>query len=163
MLSTSSITPDTEFTTATAQEDTISGAQERPSSIWDDGEKFWSSYTPPRPDSPNKFKERYQPMASSPLASPALSTSSTRTIKPARKRDFEVAKDAPPLPSPCPSPTENHRKGRKKRRESGEGSRKKRDALGIATPNVRIQVTSPSGRVMMTPGSFYDEQGFLRY
>jgi hypothetical protein len=163
MLSTSTITPDTDFTNPTEHEDATTGAQERSSSIWDDGEKFWSSYTPPRPDSPTKLKERYQPMASSPLASPALTTSSTRTIKPVKKRDFEVAKDSSPSPSPCPSPTEKHRKGRKKRRESGERGRKKRDALGNATPNVRIQVTSPSGRIMMTPGSFYDEQGFLRY
>ena len=65
------------------------------------------------------------------------------------------------------------RGSRKKRRESGDeddiagasssSSRyRKRSVLGVGTPNVRIQVTSASGRVVMgTPGSLYDSQGFF--
>jgi hypothetical protein len=90
--------------------------------------------------------------------------------KSSKKRDFEVAKDSPL------SPSENRTKGRdrKKRRESiqndtpfGASSRhrRKKSALGNGTPNVRIQVTSPSGRTMPigTLASLYGSQGFLRY
>jgi hypothetical protein len=34
--------------------------------------------------------------------------------------------------------------------------------LGVGRANVQIQVTSPGGRVVGTPG-LYDAQGFLRY
>jgi len=157
LLSTSTITPDTEiFSTSIEQEDTTAGAQECSSSIWEDGEAFWASSTPPRPSSPNKPRD--QPHASSPLASPVYSISSVKTIK-NKKRDFEVAKDISRSPSPSPTPKAN----RKKHRDSGDRYRK-RNALGVGTPNVRIQVTSPSGRILTgTSGSLYDSQGFLRY
>ncbi|KAH7071485.1 hypothetical protein BKA63DRAFT_578748 [Paraphoma chrysanthemicola] len=171
ILSTKPITPDTEFNTFTS-----AGASKRSSSIWEDGEKFWSS--PPTsstgnpPGSPNKPKDRYQPLASSPLASPALSMPipSTPPYKIGKKRDFQVAKDS----TVQLSPTENHNRNyeSKKRRESTVDSRRasasgnryrKRSVLGTATPNVRIQITSPNGRVTMgTSGSLYDAQGFLR-
>lgn len=159
LLSTSTITPDTEiFSTSIEQEDTTAGAQERSSSIWEDGEAFWASSTPPRPSSPNKPRDKHQPRASSPLASPAYSISSVKTIK-NKKRDFEVAKDISRSPSPSPTPKAN----RKKYRDSGDRYRK-RNALGVGTPNVRIQVTSPCGRILTgTSGSLYDSQGFLRY
>ncbi|KAF1918919.1 hypothetical protein BDU57DRAFT_443057 [Ampelomyces quisqualis] len=172
----STITPDTEsyapLSGTEEQEDTMAGAEEPESRIWDDGEKFWNSQTPPRPLSPTKPRDDFQYRVSSPLASPALSISTADTVKLSKKRDFEVAKDSSPLP---PSPTANREKGRgrKKRRESADedavsgasSSRyRKRSVLGVGTPNVRIQVTSPSGRIVTgTPGSLYDSQGFLRY
>jgi hypothetical protein len=162
MLSTSTITPDTELTTE--QEDATAGAEEqdRSSSIWDEGEDFWASSTPPRPDSPTKPRDRYAPHASSPLASPAYAISTPSTIKTIiKKRTFEVAKDRSRSPSPTPRPKENRAKN-KKRRENGDRHRK-RNALGAGTPNVRIQVTDPSGRILTGEGSLYDSQGFLRY
>ena len=152
-------------TPAAEEQHTTPGAEteKRSSNIWEDGEKFWTSTAPPAPapasGSPNKPKNRYQPLASSPLASPALYVST----KVSKKRDFQVAKDV--------SPTENTSKDadRKKRRESGVDGRRssryrKRNVLGNGTPNVRIQVTSPSGTVVVgTPGSLYDAQGFLTF
>jgi hypothetical protein len=169
MQSTATVTPDTEVNASTT-----AGAEHRSSTIWEDGEKFWSSHTttPPAPGSPNKPKDRYQPLASSPLASPALSMSATATAKAGKKRDFEVAKDASAV---ALSPTENQARDHdtKKRRESSAGSRRssalgnryrKRNVLGVSTPNVRIQITSPNGHATMgTPGSLYDAQGFLRF
>tara|TARA_R110002003_G_scaffold534_6_gene20229 strand:+ start:9182 stop:9931 length:750 start_codon:yes stop_codon:yes gene_type:complete len=169
MQSTATVTPDTEINTSTT-----AGAEHRSSTIWEDGEKFWSSHTttPPAPGSPNKPKDRYQPLASSPLASPALSMSATAPTKAGKKRDFEVAKDASAV---ALSPTENQARDHdsKKRRESSAGSRRasasgnryrKRSVLGVSTPNVRIHITSPNGHVTMgTPGSLYDAQGFLRF
>ncbi|KAH3905480.1 hypothetical protein HBH56_218310 [Parastagonospora nodorum] len=159
LLSTSTVTPDTEiFSTSIEQDDTTAGAQERSSNIWEDGETFWASSTPPRPSSPNKQRDKHQPCASSPLVSPIYSISSVKTIK-NKKRDFEVAKDISRSPSSSPTPKAN----RKKHRNSGDRYRK-RNALGVGTPNVRIQVTSPSGRILTgTSGSLYDSQGFLRY
>ncbi|KAF1830816.1 hypothetical protein BDW02DRAFT_641905 [Decorospora gaudefroyi] len=153
-------------------EDTTAGASHRSSSIWEDGENFWTSNTPPPPSrtsSPisttHKPKPHYPSLPSSPLAPPSPS-----------KRVFEVAKDAQQHAiTSAPSG--------KKRRESnsssnsarrqggaGAGSRyRKRSALGPSTPDVRIQITSPSGVVVGaggagfgTPGSLYDGRGFLR-
>jgi hypothetical protein len=131
--STSTVTPDTENFAPDVNEDTTAGAQERSSSIWDDGEEFWASPTPPRPGSPNKPRDADQQLASSAKS---------------KKRDFEVARDVG-----AENPAE-----RKKRRENG----KKKTVLGVSRANVQIQVTSPGGRVVGTPG-LYDAQGFLRY
>jgi hypothetical protein len=92
------------------EEDTTAGASSshRSSSIWEDGEKFWTSNTPPAPPSSldlsslNKQRERYQPLASSPLATPILAArpqtppSKSRNRNGNRKRGFEVAKDMSP-------------------------------------------------------------------
>ena len=147
--------------------DTTSGASpedKHSSNIWEDGEKFWAS-TPPPSSALNNTATRYQPIASSPLASPYLSVSTT-PLKVSKKGDFQVAKDTV-------SPTENSARDsdRKKRRESQVESKRtsryrKRSVLGTRTPNVnvRIQVTSPSGHVTVgTPVSLYDAQGFLSF
>ncbi|KAF2827048.1 hypothetical protein CC86DRAFT_394092 [Ophiobolus disseminans] len=141
-------------------------SEKRPSNIWEDGEKFWTSTPPPPPPpppgSPNKPHNRYQPLASSPLASPALSIS-TSTTKASKKRDFQVAKDISPPENSC---RDAERKKRQEREVDGRRSsrHRKRSVLGNGTPNVRIQVTSLGGQVVMgTPGSLYDAQGFLRF
>ncbi|KAH7396229.1 hypothetical protein BKA66DRAFT_522542 [Pyrenochaeta sp. MPI-SDFR-AT-0127] len=154
------------------EEDTAAGANQSISSIWEDGEKFWTSPTPPPPGSPNKPRNRFQSLASSPV-----STSPTKSISsPTRKRHFEVAKDSSEPPSP--TQVENNTHSRKRRdsnvdgnmRGAASGNRyRKRCVLGIGTPNVRIQVTSPNGHVIGgtgmigTPGNLYDSQGFLRF
>jgi hypothetical protein len=74
------------------EDDTTSGAEG--SSIWEDGERLWTSNTPPPPE-----RERYQPLASSPLATPILPTPTNKMNK-AKKREFEVAKDTSLSPSP---------------------------------------------------------------
>ncbi|KAL5117390.1 hypothetical protein ACEQ8H_004706 [Pleosporales sp. CAS-2024a] len=157
--SVSTITPDTDLgSTAVEHKDTTAGAEEHSSSIWEEGGSFWASSTPPRPPSPNKPRyDHHQPVTSSPLASPAFSVPSGRTVK-SKKREFAVAKDTSPTPSP-----KEKRANRRKRRESSERYRN-RNALDNATTNVKIQVTSPSGQIVAaTPGSLYDSQGFLRY
>jgi hypothetical protein len=163
--STSTVTPDTEFfATMGEQDDTAAGAEEHASSIWADDSNFWTSLTPKRHDSSTKPKDTYQPSLSSPPESPTLSVSTNRTTKSNKRRNFEVAKDASPTSS---TPTKNRARNRKRRdsRDSTAGaSEKKRSVLSDATPNVRIQVTDPSGRVMTgLSGSLYDSQGFLRY
>ncbi|KAF1954224.1 hypothetical protein CC80DRAFT_537061 [Byssothecium circinans] len=148
---------------------------ERSSSIWEDGEKFWASTPPFPPNSPNKPKQHFLPLSSSPL--PLLSTASASsttmmaaaTTTKSRKRGFEVAKDEPVQERK--SSEENAGSGRVTdagRRESGAGNGgsrsryRKRNALGDATPNVRIQVHPPSSVTVGTPGSLYDADGFLR-
>ncbi|KAF2023651.1 hypothetical protein EK21DRAFT_105170 [Setomelanomma holmii] len=167
MQPTATITPDTEINSSIAnsgkQFHTQAGAERRSSSIWEDGEKFWTTDpTPPAPSSPTKPRNHYQPLASSPLASPSLSISTQSTTKPSKKRDFEVAKDSSSALSPTENPTRDH--DTEKHRESHAGGRRssasgnryrKRNVLGVGTPNVRIQITSPGGHIMMgTPGSF---------
>lgn len=133
----------------------------RSSSIWEDGEKFWHSTPPHPPNSPNKPKQRFQPLSSSPLATPRTS----------RKRDFEVAKDESPTTTsqqedanPTNTDGKKGNTGHSARRRSLAGNRyRKRSALGISTPNVRIQIQPPSGGSLNgTPGSLYDADGFLR-
>jgi hypothetical protein len=173
--STSTVTPDTELCATKmelgTQKETIAGAQERESSIWADDENFWTSLTPQRHDSSNQPKEHYQPSMSSPPESPTLSVSINRSTKSKKRREFEVAKDSSPTPL---TPTKHRAKDRerKKRRENvvdgddatAGASEKKRSVLGDATPNVKIQVTDPNGRVTTgLSGSLYDSQGFLRY
>jgi hypothetical protein len=165
--STSTVTPDTELFAPTMRMnengDTTAGDQERASSTWDDDSNFWTSLTPKRHDSSTKPKEHYQPSPSSPPESPTLSVSTNRTTKSNKRRDFEVAKDSSPSPL---TPTKHRARGRKRRdsRDATAGAPEKRSVLGDATPNVRIQVTDPSGRVMTgLSGSLYDSQGFLRY
>ncbi|KAF2852030.1 hypothetical protein T440DRAFT_447550 [Plenodomus tracheiphilus IPT5] len=191
--------------------DTTFGAPSstRSSSIWEDGEKFWTSSTPPppctaspssspiipsnsTPSRPRNRNQTYQPLASSPLATPDLSTPKSTTTH--RKRHFEVAKDDIPNQRGLehqdlsandegnPSPTSSRKKKRDAARRNGivggAGRYRKRVVLGVGTANsanlssatgVRIQVTSPGGHVVVaggngmgTPGSLYDSQGFLR-
>jgi hypothetical protein len=173
--STSTIKP-TQTTIEKLDQDTTAGASPSPStsSIWEDSEKFWThdsstatalgTSTPPRPGSPNKPKDHYQPLASSPLVSTLLSTPKS-SPSPSRKRHFEVAKDDLPNqednPNPC-TPRTKKRENNARRNGVVGGRYRKRNALGVGTPNVRIQITSPGGSVMGTPGSLYDSQGFLR-
>ena len=143
------------------QEDTIAGASQRSSSVWEEGDKFWTSNTPP-PPSRTKSKDRYKPAASSPLAAP-----STTPSKQGRKRDFEVAKDASPKQEDDDPATHSHTKKKRDNNGRRHSSRyRKRSVLSVGTPNVRIQVTSPNGHVVAdgfgTPGSLYDADGFLR-
>ncbi|KAJ4377457.1 hypothetical protein N0V83_000282 [Neocucurbitaria cava] len=196
MLSNSTIKPESEQAKAKAAgTNTTTGMNNiSTSSIWEDGEKFWASNTPPQPRSSgsspsNNLMSQYQPLASSPVLPQTKPTPpSTPTSKPSsRKRDFHVAKDdAPPSPTENStlntSPTSEHNKksrdsfndtnsynnaattssGGSGRRSNTSGrSHRKRRVLGVGTPNVRIQVTSPGGQVRGTPGSLYDQQGFL--
>lgn len=118
-----------------AQEDAIAGAEKTESSLWDESDAFWSSSTPPQE-----------------TAKPSVGAKS-------KKRQFEVAKDEPGTPQE--SPVLGHaRSGKKQGQGFDVKSERKRSVLGDGTPNVgvRVQVTSPT----MTPGSYYDEQGFLR-
>jgi hypothetical protein len=84
------------------------GDGNRSSSIWEDGGRFWQSTPPPPqnpPNSPNKPRDAYIPLSSSPLSTsvskPIPKTSgSNRNSSPStaasltrRKRAFEVAKD----------------------------------------------------------------------
>lgn len=122
------------------------GASNRASSIWEDGEKFWTS-TPGTPT--GKACQASVPLASSPMP-----VSSPRT---SRKRQFEVARD---------EEQEDYHEGKKLGIENFEGRAKMRDrnrkrsVLGVGTPNVRVIVSPPSGG--NTPGSLYDTEGFLR-
>ncbi|KAF2021153.1 hypothetical protein BU24DRAFT_469931 [Aaosphaeria arxii CBS 175.79] len=129
---------------------------DRGSSIWEDGEKFWIS-TPPQkspPNSPNKPRNNYIPLSSSPLATPIYSSAKSR------KRDFEVAKDDPH--SGCENTQDMIGDSPMDRKLAGTRYRK-RNVLGVSTPNVRIQVQPPtSGATTGTPGSLYDTDGFLR-
>ena len=140
------------------EEDTTAGASQRSSSFWEDGEKFWTSNTPPQPrpssSSSTKPKDRNRSLASS--------TPATPPSKQGRKRDFEVARDAS-SPGHEDGDAAAHSHTNKKRHSSRY---RNRSVLGVGTPNVRIQITSPNGRVLGdgfgTPGSLYDADGFLR-
>ncbi|KAH8731763.1 hypothetical protein GQ44DRAFT_745807 [Phaeosphaeriaceae sp. PMI808] len=135
------------------EEDTIGDAEMRMSSICEDGENFWAS--PPS-----------QALVRSllPLASPALLFPTGMDFKPIQKRGFEVAKDfAPPLTENPTIEHDNNNTERHGGRNSTPSQRyKKKSVLGVGTANVRIQVTSPGGRVIPgASGSLYDAQGFL--
>lgn len=120
---------------------------DRSSSIWEDGEKFWAS-TPPHPsNSLNKPKQHYLVLSSSPVQ---LNSGS-------RKREFEVAKDED-MKNKGQEGNMNERQNKRRNRY------RKRSALGIGTPNVnvKIQIHPPSGGFTGTPGSLYDQDGFLR-
>jgi hypothetical protein len=126
------------------EEDTKAGASRCTSSVWEeDGENFWTSSSPsspppPRPISPSKV----------PPSSPASIGLCTPPPKVAgRKRDFEVARD--------PSPELEDTSPRTKKKRDSNGSKhagtsrtKRRSALGGASSNVKIQVTSPGGHVV---------------
>jgi hypothetical protein len=120
---------------------------DRSSSIWEDGEKFWASTPPHPPNSPNKPKQHYLSLSSSPVQ---LNTGS-------RKREFEVAKDE-----------DMKNKGQEGDMDERQNKRRdryrKRSALGVGTPNVnvKIQIHPPSLGFTGTPGSLYDQDGFLR-
>jgi hypothetical protein len=124
-------------------EDTIAGADHTLSSIWDESDAFWSSSTPP--------------YTASQLAAHARPASSTPKF--ANKRQFEVAKDSPERTQE--SPVLGNVNSSKKQQDSYKvKSDRARSVLGDGTPNLgsRVQVTTP----MVTPGSCYDEDGFLR-
>ncbi|KAF2467882.1 uncharacterized protein BDR25DRAFT_395074 [Lindgomyces ingoldianus] len=131
----------------------------RSSNVWDNDENFWHSIPPHLihpPSLPNKPKNNFQSVASSPnhtatAANPSMPNSS-------RKREFEVAKDDSPATLSISSKLDKLRGDRK----LAGGQYRKRYALGLGTPNVRIQVVSPSGSVDGTPGSLYDADGFLK-
>jgi len=130
----------------------------RSSSIWEDGEGFWHSTPPHPPNSPNKPKQRFLPLSSSPLS----------TSKASRKREFEVAKDDTPLRHK-PEEEETDRQGEGgtaagNARKAARSKNRKRSILGIGTPNVnvKIMVQPPSGSFTGTPGSLYDQDGFLQ-
>ncbi|KAH7135475.1 hypothetical protein B0J11DRAFT_564807 [Dendryphion nanum] len=134
----------------------------RSSSIWEDGEIFWQS-TPPTPhsapNSPNKPRNTFLPLSSSPIAHstpPPLST-----YRPSRKRDFQVAKDEENSSNTQVTTGTGASPTSPTRRIAGNRYRT-RSALGISTPNVRINILPPSGSVHGTPGSLYDADGFLR-
>jgi hypothetical protein len=118
-----------------AEEDAMAGAEKSESSLWDESDAFWSSSTPP------------------------LEAGKLGVGAKSKKRQFQVAKDEPGTPQE--SPVLGHARSGKQHKDSYEvKSDRKRSVLGDGTPNlgVRIHVTSPT----MTPGSYYDEQGFLR-
>lgn len=126
-------------------------SRSRRSSIWEDGEKFWTC-TPPRPSS----------------AAPSSPISSPRST---RKRAFEVAKDEAPLQEDADlSAASKDKAGIDKQRDAAQihsnqrdsGRFRKRSVLGVGTPNVKICVIPPSDGVEGTPGSLYDGDGFLR-
>ncbi|UPX19758.1 uncharacterized protein EKO05_0010011 [Ascochyta rabiei] len=122
-------------------DDAVAGADQSTSSIWDESDAFWASSTPPLQQT--QFPSKPKPTPTMP--------------KPGKKRQFEVAKD----PSPAESPVLGNPGNSTKSRTSFEyKSERKRSALGDGTPNVgaRAHMASPT----TTPGSYYDEQGFLR-
>jgi hypothetical protein len=130
------------------------GKGHRSSSIWEDGEKFWCS-TPPREPvavtSPNKPRQRFVPLSSSPAPISTTSTAPSPKIGNTKKRDFEVAKDG-------------EGNAARDRNSAGEKRKnRKRSALGVSTTNPRINIHPPSSPGGMgTPGSLYDAEGFLR-
>ncbi|KAF2106624.1 hypothetical protein BDV96DRAFT_331440 [Lophiotrema nucula] len=123
--------------------------KDRSSSIWEDGERFWHSTPPYPPMSPNKPKNVFIPLSSSPVP-PSPSN---------KKRDFEVAKDDQPV---SPTARENYNAGERRKIGGNRYRKRSRAALGPGTPNVsnvKIMVQAPSEA---TPGSLYDQEGFLR-
>ncbi|KAF2646706.1 hypothetical protein P280DRAFT_464894 [Massarina eburnea CBS 473.64] len=138
---------------------------DRSSSIWEDGEKFWQSTPPFPPNSPNKPKQRFLPLSSSPLLSATASPG-----KNGKKRSFEVAKDEP---ESLQEDSSMNGKGKRmsteeEKREKrlsavGNNRYRKRSALGPSTPNVRFQMqVQPPSSTAGTPGSLYDADGFYR-
>ncbi|KAF2179786.1 hypothetical protein K469DRAFT_715878 [Zopfia rhizophila CBS 207.26] len=121
---------------------------DRSSSIWEDGEKFWHSTPSHPPLSPRKTEKAHTELPSSlPAFEATVSTPKTSC-----KRDFGAAKDDSPSP-----------KQEKSNDKQLAGNRyRKRSALGTGTPNVRTQVQPPGGSLHGTPGSLYDQDGFLR-
>jgi len=150
------------------REDVVAGAEKEMSSIWDESDAFWSSSTPPPPPAFTTTTTTEQTATKTKSEdNAAQTTSDSPQSKPSRKRLFSVAKDAPPSETPPPSASQpsNPRSGKKQRdSHDARGSERKRSVLGDGTPNVGAKnahmVTSPV--MTMTPGSYYDEQGFLR-
>lgn len=119
-------------TDAGANADTTAGADQPSSSIWDESDAFWAFTTPP-PDSPTP---------SPPLSAPT--------------RLFHVARDEP-LHTPHGSPTLGHTTST--RNDSLDEKSDKRCVLRDSSPNVGAKM---HGAGPLTPGSYYDAQGFLR-
>lgn len=129
-----------------------------PSPSWDESDAFWSSSPPPPP-----------PTTSS---TAAATTPPTAPAPKAKKRAFAVKRDGDGAgPETAPSGWEQEQEspvlggGGKAatRRESCGGRRRRRSALGDVNGNGNVNV-NVSGNVsgMVTPGSYYDEEGFLR-
>lgn len=146
-------------------EDVVAGADASLSSIWDESDAFWSSSTPPSDNNNNNNNNKGAVQSASkspgnlmPKADAKTQGQQTKT----KKRHFEVAKDEPQTPTQQ-SPTIGHARSGKKQRDSYEvKSDRKRSVLGDGTPNVNAKVTINVTSPTMTPGSYYDEQGFLR-
>ena len=125
-------------------EDTIAGAEQSSSSIWDESDAFWTGLTPP-PESKSEAKPAAKSISSLEKAD--------------KEWQFEVAKDE--LRIPQESPTSGKPRSGKMKRDSYEVKNdRKRSVLGDGTPNVNVktQATNPT----ITPGNYYDAQGFLR-
>ena len=131
-------------------EDAIAGADASESSIWDESDAFWSSSTPPAVSAPESKK-----------AASATTPKSSSSSQPNKKRMFEVARDDahPPQESPVLG---SARSGKKDRDSYEVRSERKRSVLGDGTPNVNAKMPVATPLATMTPGSYYDEQGFLR-
>ncbi|KAH6638950.1 hypothetical protein C7974DRAFT_353091 [Boeremia exigua] len=146
---------------STSPSDASGGAEASLSSIWDESDAFWASSTPPpdvRSDQHSACNEASKP------------NSTTATPK-RRKRAFHVPLDPPSSPySPCtPHEQESPSLGGKKQRDSGSAafgsaarSDRKRSVLGRGAPNVNAGVNAGASPGVRTPGSWYDEEGFLR-
>lgn len=125
------------------REDAIAGAEGSESSIWDESDAFWSSSTPP--------SASHLAVSAPAMKSPTTTTQPANPSKPSKKRMFTVAQDEPST-TPQESPVLD---GKKHRNSYEVKCERKRSALGDGSPNV-------NGGVQMTPGAYYDEQGFLR-
>lgn len=127
---------------------------------WDESDAFWSSSTPPPP-----------------LPLPPTTATATATTPPtapapkAKKRAFAVKRDGDGAgPETPPSGWEQEQEspvlgggGKAATRRESCGGRRRRSALGDVNGNGNVNV-NVSGNVsgMVTPGSYYDEEGFLR-
>ena len=108
-------------------EDTIAGADQTLSSIWDESDAFWSSSTPPHTAS----------------QLPAHAKPASTTPKFTNKRQFEVAKDSPETLQE--SPILGNANSSKKQQDSYKvKSDRMRNVLGDGTLNLgaRVQVTN---------------------
>ncbi|KAF9691241.1 hypothetical protein EKO04_010748 [Ascochyta lentis] len=122
-------------------DDAVAGADQSTSSIWDESDAFWASDTPPLPQT--QFPTPSHPES-------ALHPQS-------RNRRFQVAKDdILHTPHHSPSLSSSHIHSKTPTAFDCRNERK-RSVLGDGTPNVGARTHG-----MTTPGSYYDEQGFLR-
>ena len=121
-----------------------------PSSSWDESDAFWSSSTPPPPP---------------PSSATATATTPPTAAPKAKKRAFAVKRDGDgDGTETAPSRWEQEQEspvlgggGKAATRRESCGGRRRRSALGDVNGN-----GNGSGNGMVTPGSYYDEEGFLR-
>lgn len=113
---------------------------------WDESDGFWSGSTPPPPVTsavPTMAAQKANPV--------------TQPAPKAKKRAFEVKRDGDG-PETAPPGWEQESPvlgGGKASSREGCGGRKRRSVLGDGSANVNVNG-------MLTPGSYYDEEGFLR-